>query len=110
MIGSYYNDLILSFSALYIFSSSSTPTVPYSTADILYGNEVNGNRGLSSDDARQNSFGESEKSKEMNRQRSKELELNPNNRRPSSKSGKQKSISIDSGMATSHEIKTLQNK
>ncbi|KAL4237074.1 hypothetical protein ACF0H5_005458 [Mactra antiquata] len=77
-------------------SSSSTPTVPYSTADILYGNEVNGTRGPSNEDARQNSFGESEKSKEMTRQRSKELELNPNNRRPSSKSGRQKSISIDS--------------
>ncbi|XP_045157458.2 uncharacterized protein LOC123523816 isoform X6 [Mercenaria mercenaria] len=77
-------------------SSSSTPTVPYSTADILYGNEVNGSRGQQNEDVRQNSFGDMEKSRELARSRSKELEQNPNNRRPSSKSGKQRSLTIDS--------------
>ncbi|XP_060566392.1 homeobox protein 4-like isoform X2 [Ruditapes philippinarum] len=77
-------------------SSSSTPTVPYSTADILYGNEVNGSRGQQNEDVRQNSFGDLEKSRELARSRAKELEQNPNNRRPSSKSGKQRSITIDS--------------
>ncbi|XP_060566396.1 rho GTPase-activating protein gacU-like isoform X6 [Ruditapes philippinarum] len=76
--------------------SSSTPTVPYSTADILYGNEVNGSRGQQNEDVRQNSFGDLEKSRELARSRAKELEQNPNNRRPSSKSGKQRSITIDS--------------
>ncbi|XP_045157454.2 putative uncharacterized protein DDB_G0279653 isoform X2 [Mercenaria mercenaria] len=77
-------------------NSSSTPTVPYSTADILYGNEVNGSRGQQNEDVRQNSFGDMEKSRELARSRSKELEQNPNNRRPSSKSGKQRSLTIDS--------------
>ncbi|XP_052776680.1 putative uncharacterized protein DDB_G0282133 isoform X6 [Mya arenaria] len=74
-----------------ITSSSSTPTVPYSTADILYGNEVNGaGRSSSNDDPRQNSFGELERGKSKSR----DLD-NPNNRRPNSRNGKQKAISID---------------
>ncbi|WAR24019.1 hypothetical protein MAR_037688 [Mya arenaria] len=73
--------------------SSSTPTVPYSTADILYGNEVNGaGRSSSNDDPRQNSFGELERGKSKSR----DLD-NPNNRRPNSRNGKQKAISIDTG-------------
>lgn len=80
-----------------LYSSSSTPTVPYSTADILYGSEVNGSRGQQTDDVRQNSFSELEKSRDLARSRSKELEQNPNNKRPSSRSGKQKSLTIDSG-------------
>ncbi|XP_052776675.1 putative uncharacterized protein DDB_G0282133 isoform X2 [Mya arenaria] len=72
-------------------NSSSTPTVPYSTADILYGNEVNGaGRSSSNDDPRQNSFGELERGKSKSR----DLD-NPNNRRPNSRNGKQKAISID---------------
>ena len=88
------------------YSSSSTPTVPYSTADILYGNEVNGNQRQQSEDVRQNSFGDLEKSRELARSRAKELEQNPNNRRPSSKSGKQRSITIDSGKKYNLHLKT----
>ncbi|KAH3696211.1 hypothetical protein DPMN_083676 [Dreissena polymorpha] len=75
-------------------TSSSTPTVPYSTADILYGNEVNGRERQASvsDEPRQNSFGDAERTKEKRQE--KDLEA-PSNRRPSSKTGKQRSISID---------------
>lgn len=78
------------------FSSSSTPTVPYSTADILYGNEVNGRERQASvsDEPRQNSFGDAERTKEKRQE--KDIEA-PSNRRPSSKTGKQRSISIDTG-------------
>ncbi|KAK3609921.1 hypothetical protein CHS0354_036689 [Potamilus streckersoni] len=72
--------------------SSSTPTAPYSTADILYNNEV----GLSQkEDQRQSSFTDSEKNREpASQQKSKEID-SPDNRRPSSKSGSKKSLSIE---------------
>lgn len=82
-------------------NSSSTPTVPYSTADILYGSEVNGRN--QSDDTRSNGTGEGEKTGGIIRQRSKELELHLNNRRPSSKSASRKSLSIDSAVAFDRE-------
>lgn len=80
-------------------SSSSTPTVPYSTADILYSNDVHGgSRNGPGDDLRQSTCTDTERSnKDVARQKVKELEQHPNNRRPSSKTGKQRSISIDSG-------------
>lgn len=89
---------ILKLQIIIPYSSSSTPTAPYSTADILYGSEVNGNRVPQNDDIRQNSFGDLDRSRDSARQKSRELEQSVNNRRPSSKSGKQKSLTIDSGM------------
>lgn len=73
-------------------SSSSTPTVPYSTADILYGSEVNSKPPI--EELRQNSL-DLERSKELSRLKSKELEQHPNNRRPNSKSASRKSLSIE---------------
>lgn len=80
------------------YSSSSTPTVPYSTADILYGSDVHGgSRNLGADDLRQSGCTDSERSsKEAMRQKAKDLD-HPSNRRPSSKTGKQRAISIDTG-------------
>ena len=73
------------------YSSSSTPTVPYSTADILYGNEVSSrNQG---EDGRQNTFIDGDRSKP----KSKELDYPGNIRRPNSKTGSRKSLSIDTG-------------
>lgn len=72
--------------------SSSTPTVPYSTADILYGSEVNSRPPV--EEIRQNSL-DFERSRELSRLKSKELEQHPNNRRPSSKSASKKSLSIE---------------
>ncbi|XP_052058998.1 uncharacterized protein LOC127699443 isoform X3 [Mytilus californianus] len=71
-------------------SSSSTPTVPYSTTDILYGNEVRNSPQL--DEIRQNSF--IEYSKDKDRLSSNNL-VDFNNRRPASKSGTRKSLSIE---------------
>ncbi|XP_052059002.1 uncharacterized protein LOC127699443 isoform X7 [Mytilus californianus] len=70
--------------------SSSTPTVPYSTTDILYGNEVRNSPQL--DEIRQNSF--IEYSKDKDRLSSNNL-VDFNNRRPASKSGTRKSLSIE---------------
>ena len=80
---------------IFYFSSSSTPTVPYSTADILYGSEVNARPPI--EEARQNSL-DLERTKELSRIKSKELEQHPNNRRPNSKSASKKSLSIEAGM------------
>ncbi|CAG2211998.1 unnamed protein product [Mytilus edulis] len=71
-------------------SSSSTPTVPYSTTDILYGNEVRNSPQL--DEIRQNSF--IEYSKDKDRHSSNNL-VDFNNRRPASKGGSRKSLSIE---------------
>ncbi|XP_052059004.1 uncharacterized protein LOC127699443 isoform X9 [Mytilus californianus] len=71
-------------------NSSSTPTVPYSTTDILYGNEVRNSPQL--DEIRQNSF--IEYSKDKDRLSSNNL-VDFNNRRPASKSGTRKSLSIE---------------
>ena len=81
---------ILKLTLVFPCSSSSTPTVPYSTADILYGNEVNGRASLA-DEAKQNSFGELER-----RSKTKDLDQT-GNRRPGSRNGKNKGISIDTG-------------
>ncbi|XP_063435278.1 uncharacterized protein LOC134716281 isoform X5 [Mytilus trossulus] len=70
--------------------SSSTPTVPYSTTDILYGNEVRNSPQL--DEIRQNSF--IEYSKDKDRHSSNNL-VDFNNRRPASKGGSRKSLSIE---------------
>ncbi|CAC5372242.1 unnamed protein product [Mytilus coruscus] len=70
--------------------SSSTPTVPYSTTDILYGNEVRNSPQL--DEIRQNSF--IEYSKDKDRLSSNNL-VDFNNRRPASKGGTRKSLSIE---------------
>lgn len=72
-------------------SSSSTPTVPYSTTDILYGNEVRNSPHL--DEIRQNSF--IEYSKEKDRQSANSNLVDLNNRRPVSKGGSRKSLSIE---------------
>ena len=79
------------------YSSSSTPTVPYSTADILYGSEVNSRP--PAEELRQNSL-DLEKSKELSRLKAKDLEQHPNNRRPNSKSASRKSLSVEAGMAS----------
>ncbi|XP_063435262.1 uncharacterized protein LOC134716281 isoform X3 [Mytilus trossulus] len=71
-------------------NSSSTPTVPYSTTDILYGNEVRNSPQL--DEIRQNSF--IEYSKDKDRHSSNNL-VDFNNRRPASKGGSRKSLSIE---------------
>lgn len=71
--------------------SSSTPTVPYSTTDILYGNEVRNSPHL--DEIRQNSF--IEYSKEKDRQSANSNLVDLNNRRPVSKGGSRKSLSIE---------------
>ena len=79
-------------------SSSSTPTVPYSTTDILYGNEVQSSPQL--DEIRQNSF--IEYSKDKDRHSSNNL-VDFNNRRPISKGGSRKSLSIEKVSFTSKE-------
>lgn len=70
--------------------SSSTPTVPYSNPDILYGNEVRNSPQL--DEIRQNSF--IEYSKEKDRHSSNNI-VDYNSRRPLSKGASRKSLSIE---------------
>ncbi|XP_033738455.1 uncharacterized protein LOC117326009 isoform X1 [Pecten maximus] len=72
-------------------SSSSTPTVPYSTADILYGNEVRQSPQV--DDIRQNSFIDYNP-KDRERLGSRDLS-DQSGRRPGSKGGSRKSLSIE---------------
>lgn len=74
-------------------SSSSTPTVPYSTADILYNSDVPPSPQL--DDSRQNSFLEFSKSRERNNSRELTGDQQGSSRRPSSKSGSRRSYSIE---------------
>ena len=83
---------------MFIYSSSSTPTVPYSTTDILYGNEVQSSPQL--DEIRQNSF--IEYSKDKDRHSSNNL-VDFNNRRPISKGGSRKSLSIEKGKYNRHD-------
>ncbi|XP_021341068.1 uncharacterized protein LOC110442007 isoform X7 [Mizuhopecten yessoensis] len=71
--------------------SSSTPTVPYSTADILYGNEVRQSPQV--DDIRQNSFIDYNP-KDRERLGSRDLS-DQSGRRPGSKGGSRKSLSIE---------------
>ena len=87
-------------------SSSSTPTVPYSTADILYGSDVHGGgsrNNIGAEDMRQNGCMDSDRTKDGMRQKVKDID-NPNNRRPNSKNGKQRPISIDTGNLLLHQL------